>query len=48
MFSAFASSIGGGTVTASELKIHSAADADASVLTVAPRGSATIVTTQAN
>jgi cell wall-associated NlpC family hydrolase len=48
VLSAFASSMGGGTVTASKLNIRNAADASASVLTVAPRGSTAIITTQSN
>lgn len=48
VLSAFASSMGGGTVTASALDIRTAADDNAPVLTVAPHGAAAIVTGQSN
>lgn len=48
VLSASASSMGGGTVTASALNICTAADDDASVLTTAPHDAALIVTGQSN
>lgn len=46
--SVFASSMGGGTVTASRLNIRAAADSDATVLAIVPEGDGVIVTAQEN